>query len=54
MDPYRPRSTAGDLVAEFGPQRVPVAVIPNTSHALPVENPAAAADAIIAWARRLP
>ena len=52
-DPYRPRSTADELVKEFGAKRVSVVVIPNASHALPVEQPRAVADAIIAYARRL-
>jgi pimeloyl-ACP methyl ester carboxylesterase len=53
FDPYRPRSTTGELVKEFGPARVKVVVVPNASHALPVEDPRAAADAIISYARRL-
>ena len=53
MDPYRPRSTASELIEEFGRARVTVAVIPNTSHALPVEAPAPVADAIVGWARQL-
>jgi pimeloyl-ACP methyl ester carboxylesterase len=52
-DPYRPRSTSDELVREFGAKRVSVVVIPNASHALPVEQPRAVADAIIAYARRL-
>jgi pimeloyl-ACP methyl ester carboxylesterase len=53
FDPYRPRATADELVTEFGPTRVKVVVVRNASHALPVENPRAAADAIIAYARSL-
>jgi pimeloyl-ACP methyl ester carboxylesterase len=53
FDPFRPRSTASELVAEFGAKRVSVAVIPNASHALPVEQPRATADAIVAYMRRL-
>jgi pimeloyl-ACP methyl ester carboxylesterase len=53
-DPYRPRSTVDELVNEFGPERVTVVVIPDSSHAVPIEQPAAVADAIVAWARKLP
>jgi pimeloyl-ACP methyl ester carboxylesterase len=52
-DPYRPRSTSDELIQEFGAKRVSVVVVPNASHALPVENPGAVAAAIIAYARRL-
>jgi len=51
-DPYRPRATAGELVKEFGAQRVTVVMVPKTSHALPVEDPKSAAAAIVAWARK--
>jgi pimeloyl-ACP methyl ester carboxylesterase len=54
FDPYRPRSTSSELIDEFGAKRVTVAVIPNASHALPVEQPGATANAIIAYMRRLP
>jgi pimeloyl-ACP methyl ester carboxylesterase len=53
-DPYRPRSTADELVNEFGRDRVTVVVIPDSSHAVPIEQPAAVADALVAWARTLP
>lgn len=52
-DPYRPRSSANELVEEFGANRVSVVVIPRAAHAIMVEQPQAVADAIIAWARRL-
>jgi len=52
-DPFRPRPTSDELVQEFGAKRVSVVVIPNASHALPVEQPNAVAQAIIAYARRL-
>lgn len=52
-DPFRPRSTSNELVQEFGAQRVTVVVIPNASHALPLEQPRAVSDAIVAYARRL-
>lgn len=52
FDPFRPRSTSAELVNEFGAKRVSLVVIPNASHALPVEQPRATADAIIAYMRR--
>jgi pimeloyl-ACP methyl ester carboxylesterase len=52
-DPYRPRSTSMELIQEFGPKRVSAVVIPNASHALPVEQPGATADVIVAFMRRL-
>jgi len=52
-DPFRPRSTKTELVNEFGANRVSVVVIPNASHALPVELPRATADAIVAYIRGL-
>lgn len=52
-DPWRPGSTRGELRAVLGDQ-VTVQVIADASHALPDEQPAAAAAAIVAWARTLP
>jgi pimeloyl-ACP methyl ester carboxylesterase len=52
-DPYRRRSSADELVREFGATRVSVVVIPHAAHAIMVEQPRAVADALIAWARRL-
>jgi pimeloyl-ACP methyl ester carboxylesterase len=52
-DPYRPRETKDQLVNEFGAARVTVVVIPNASHALPVEQPEATARALVAWAKSL-
>ena len=52
-DPFRPRTTSKELVEEFGEKRVSVVVVPNASHALPVEQPRATADAIVAYIRRL-
>lgn len=52
-DPYRPRSTRDQLIDEFGAGRVRVEVIPNASHALPVEQPEATARALVAWAKSL-
>jgi pimeloyl-ACP methyl ester carboxylesterase len=52
-DPFRPRSTSSQLIDEFGAKRVSVAVIPNASHALPVEQPRATAEAIVNYMRGL-
>ena len=40
-------------IQEFGAKRVSVVVIPNASHALPLEQPRAVSAAIVAYARRL-
>ena len=53
-DPYRPRSTADELVNEFGRNRVTVVVIPDSSHAIPIERRSAVADALVTWAGTLP
>lgn len=53
-DPYRPRSTRDELIDELGADRVTVAVVPDASHALPVEKPAETAAALVEWARSLP
>ncbi|MBZ5578997.1 MAG: alpha/beta hydrolase [Acidobacteriia bacterium] len=53
-DPYKPPSAANELVEEFGSRRVTVVRIPHAAHAVIVEQPGAVADAMIAWARRLP
>ncbi len=52
-DPFRPRSTSSELVDELGAKRVSVVVIPNASHALPVEQPRATAEAIVNYMRGL-
>lgn len=52
QDPFRPRSTANDIKAEFG-DRVTIATIDNASHALMPEQPDAVVAAITAWARTL-
>ena len=53
FDPYRPRETQNQLIEEFGPQRVTVVVVKGASHALPVENPKAAAEALVSFAKKL-
>jgi pimeloyl-ACP methyl ester carboxylesterase len=52
-DPYRPPSSANELVEEFGAGRVTPVRIPHAAHAIIVEQPRAVSAAIIAWARRL-
>ena len=52
-DPYRPPSSANEMVKEFGARRVSVVVIPHTAHAVVVEQPRAVADAIVKYARSL-
>jgi len=52
-DPYRPRSSADELVKEFGPKRVSVVVIPHAAHAIIVEQPRPVADAIVKYAKSL-
>jgi pimeloyl-ACP methyl ester carboxylesterase len=53
IDPFKPKGTENELKDEF-PDRVTVAVIPNASHALLPEQPAAVVQAIAGWVRRLP
>jgi pimeloyl-ACP methyl ester carboxylesterase len=53
-DPYRPKSSSNELVAEFGARRVAVVVIPHAAHAVIVEQPRQVADAIVKYARSLP
>jgi pimeloyl-ACP methyl ester carboxylesterase len=53
LDPFKPRETANELKQELG-ERVTIAVIPDASHALIPEHPAAVVEAIVAWMRRLP
>jgi pimeloyl-ACP methyl ester carboxylesterase len=53
-DPYRPKSSSSELVAEFGAGRVSVVIIPHSAHAVIVEQPRLVADAIVKYARRLP
>jgi pimeloyl-ACP methyl ester carboxylesterase len=52
-DPWRPEATRDELRAVLG-DKVTVQVTADASHALPDEQPAAAAAAIVAWARTLP
>jgi pimeloyl-ACP methyl ester carboxylesterase len=52
-DPYRPAATRNELVEEFGAKRASTALIRNAAHAIIVEQPAAVADAIVAWAKKI-
>jgi pimeloyl-ACP methyl ester carboxylesterase len=53
-DPYRPIASSQELIEEFGAARVSVLRIPHAAHAIIVEQPRAVADAIVAYARKLP
>jgi pimeloyl-ACP methyl ester carboxylesterase len=52
QDPFRPRSTANDIKAEFG-DRVTIATVANASHALIPEQPVSVVAAIVTWAKTL-
>ena len=53
LDPFKPRSMMNELREEFG-ARVEIVVIPNASHALIPEQPAAVTEAIVTWIGKLP
>jgi pimeloyl-ACP methyl ester carboxylesterase len=53
LDPFKPRAMMNEMREEFG-DRVTIAVIPNASHALIPEQPAAVVEAIVKWIARLP
>jgi pimeloyl-ACP methyl ester carboxylesterase len=53
LDPFKPRAMANEMREEFG-ERATVVVIPNASHALIPEQPAAVVDTIVAWIGKLP
>ena len=50
---FKPSETTNELRDEFG-ERVTVVVIPDASHALIPEQPAAVVEAIVRWMRKLP
>jgi pimeloyl-ACP methyl ester carboxylesterase len=52
-DPFKPASMSNEIRDEFG-DRATIVVIPNASHALIPEQPAAVVDAIVGWMRKLP
>ena len=51
-DPFKPEEKRGEMRDEFG-ARVTVAVVPNASHALIPEQPAAVVEAISKWINTL-
>ncbi len=53
LDPFKPRSMMNEIKEEFG-ARAEIVVIPNASHALIPEQPAAVTQAIVAWIGKLP
>jgi pimeloyl-ACP methyl ester carboxylesterase len=53
LDPFKPRSMMNEFPEEFG-ARATVVVIPNASHALIPEQPAAVVDATVVWIGKLP
>jgi len=53
LDPFKPRAFTNELREEFG-ERASIVVIPNASHALIPEQPAAVIAAIVAWIGKLP
>ena len=52
-DPFKPRDKWGELAQSYG-DRVTTVIIPDASHALFPEQPAAVAAAIIGWLATLP
>jgi pimeloyl-ACP methyl ester carboxylesterase len=53
LDPFKPRAMTNEIREEFG-ERATVVVIPNASHALIPEQPAAVVEAIVSWIGNLP
>jgi pimeloyl-ACP methyl ester carboxylesterase len=53
LDPFKPRSMANEIKEEFG-DRAEIVVIPDASHALIPEQPAAVTRAIVTWIGKLP
>jgi pimeloyl-ACP methyl ester carboxylesterase len=53
LDPFKPRAMMNEIKEEFG-ERATIVVIPNASHALLPEQPAAVIAAIVAWIGKLP
>ena len=52
-DPFKPPEKRNEMKDEFG-DRVTVMVIPDASHALIPEQPAAVVDALVGWIKSLP
>ena len=53
LDPFKPRAMMNEMREEFG-DRVTIAVIPDASHALIPEQPAAVVGAVVQWIGTLP
>jgi len=53
LDPFKPRTMKNEIKDEFG-ERATITVIPNASHALIPEQPAAVISAIVEWIHGLP
>jgi pimeloyl-ACP methyl ester carboxylesterase len=53
LDPFKPRTMMNEIREEFG-ERATIVVIPDASHALLPEQPAAVVEAIVAWMLGLP
>jgi pimeloyl-ACP methyl ester carboxylesterase len=53
LDPFKPRAMMNEIREEFG-ERATIIVIPNASHALLPEQPAAVVEAIVGWMGGLP
>jgi pimeloyl-ACP methyl ester carboxylesterase len=53
LDPFKPRAMMNEMRDEFG-ERVSVVVIPDSSHALIPEQPAAVVAAMLVWIAKLP
>jgi pimeloyl-ACP methyl ester carboxylesterase len=53
LDPFKPRAAMNEVKEEFG-DRATIVVIPDASHALIPEQPAAVVDALMAWIKTLP
>ena len=53
LDPFKPRAMMNEIREELG-ERATIGVIPNASHALLPEQPAAVVEAIVAWIGGLP
>ena len=53
LDPFKPRSMMNEIRQEFG-ERAEIVVIPDASHALIPEQPAAVTAAILTWIGKLP
>jgi pimeloyl-ACP methyl ester carboxylesterase len=52
LDPFKPRSAMNEIKEEFG-ERATIVVIPDASHALIPEQPAAVVAALVDWIRTL-